>query len=123
MHTTQNSSQFTGVHHGYPYPADYTGETMMADNMINENVTRENVTKESITREDMINMPVYMLNPTATRQQLEDQARLHCISIKALFDILPEEPLVQIDSQVLIRYFSLLEQLVCELQELLVEAQ
>jgi len=83
----------------------------------------DNITKEKITREDMMNMPLYMLNPTATRQQLNEQARLHCINIKTLFDILPDEPLVQIDSQVLIRYFSLLEQLVSELQELLVEAQ
>ncbi len=86
---------------------------MMTDNMI----------KEKITREDMVNMPLYMLNPTATKQQLKEQAGIHCINIKTLFDILPEEPLVQIDSQVLIRYFSLLEQLVSELQELLVEAQ
>ena len=76
-----------------------------------------------MTREDMMNMPVYMLNPTATRQQLKEQARHHCTTIKTLVDILPEEPLVQIDSQILIRYFSLLEQLISELQELLVEAQ
>jgi len=75
------------------------------------------------TRKQMINMPVYMLNPTATRQQLKEQARLHCTRIKTLVDILPEAPLVQIDVQVLIRYFSLLEQFISELQELLVEAQ
>jgi len=77
----------------------------------------------TITREDMLNMPVYMLNPTANRQQLKEQARQHCTRLKTLVNILPEAPLVQIDAQILIHYFSILEQLIAELQELLVEAQ
>ena len=78
---------------------------------------------DSKTDTDISDVKIFILNPDATKQQIEERVYLHTMIVKSLVDILPEEPLTHVEPTSLIYYFCIIERLVCELQDMLVEVQ